>query len=942
MDSLFKTSLHPSLRLSLIGLAAAMAAVSADADVQILGEPGTNYLTIQAAVDAAAEGDTLLLAGEVYDGFVIDGKGLTLIALPGVDHEIRGQVLVRNLPANSTVRMDGLVIRGRQFIGFIQNETALQLDLNMGPVRLFGCDILGGSGPDDQLEDSYADGGHGVHLSGSLNVAFLDCELRGGNGAGVIGSFGNTGGAGGRGVWAENSAVALYDSRCLGGDGGTEGSNAGDGGDGYRAEGIGLFASGCTFQGGDGGDADDFLGPMAGDGGNGLWVQLKTQARLLDNTYIPGAGGDSDVGPDGDPGLPKFWEGGVLDDVAGSRRSLTVAQSFIGDGNDFQLRYDGEPGDTVFLALGGAPAFDFVASPPGVRLVKFPTHLPWQASIQGGSTSLRPGIQVGPSGSVDFNWSTQELGAGAWRSLTAQAHVIPAGGGRAIGGAVLLTTMDDEGSPDCNSNGRVDLFDIALGLEVDCNGDFKLDNCIVLTDCNSNGVDDLVDLDCGVSEDQNGNGILDECEAVVVHVNVNAAPGGNGSLAAPFDNLSDAFDLAIDGWTIKVADGVYSGPENRDLQFSARSLNVLSLGGSGACTIDLQQSGSAFIASGAGADIHITGFTIKNGLGASNPGGLLVDHGVTVTLEDCLFRNCRSPIGGALRSAGDTVIIDCVFENNKAILLSGTSRGGAIHASGELRVSGTSFGGNSADVGGAVHYSGFPTQNLFAHCIFRNNTAKTMGGALYQDKGRVRVDNSLLSNNSVTDGGGGAIWIGQFAPASMMVTNSTLVDNDAGAGTGTLDGGGACYVTEDGWIRFWNSILWDNTGAVGPSIKLDGSSHSNATVIVDYCDLQGGLSGIDVTHGVALGGNVILDQDPLFVNASIGDYRLGAGSVCIDAGDNLLLEEDDMDIDGDNNTNEIVPLDLIGNPRQVDDPSAPNTGSGQNPIADMGGLERQP
>jgi uncharacterized repeat protein (TIGR01451 family) len=48
-----------------------------------------------------------------------------------------------------------------------------------------------------------------------------------------------------------------------------------------------------------------------------------------------------------------------------------------------------------------------------------------------------------------------------------------------------------------------------------------------------------------------------------------------------------------------------------------------------------------------------------------------------------------------------------------------------------------------------------------------------------------------------------------------------------------------------------------------------------------------------------------------------GDYRLGAGSPAIDAGDNASLPADDDDLDGDGDTSETLPLDLDGNPRIV-------------------------
>ncbi|MFT7486999.1 MAG: hypothetical protein ACI9F9_002857, partial [Candidatus Paceibacteria bacterium] len=429
------------LRIVAVALASALGSSALHADVQILESPGALYPTIQGAVDAASAGDTLLIAGDVYEGFVIDGKTLTLVSLPGVVHEIQGQIVIRNLAANSRVRLDGLRVRARQNAYPVPNETGVLLQMNAGGVHFFGCDFRGGSGPDDMGADYFTVGGHGVHVTACSNVVFLDCDLTGGNGAGDHNGFVGDGGAGGRGLWSQNSAVAIYDSRCFGGKGGEAGTQGGNGGDGYHVSGLGMFASGTFFKGGDGGMASDVVVTGGGDGGAGIWVELGTAARLLNNTYAGGAGGFAISNP-GDPGPGLFFEGGQLDEVPGTRRSLTVERSLVADGDPFNLHVAGVPGDRVFLAIGRESLFDFSADPHGVRLVRFPNYLEWGA-----------GILLDASGEADFQLETFDLPAGNWRSFTAQALVLPAGGGDAIGGAVFLTSIDESLAPDCNGNG---------------------------------------------------------------------------------------------------------------------------------------------------------------------------------------------------------------------------------------------------------------------------------------------------------------------------------------------------------------------------------------------------------------------------------------------------------------------------------------------------------
>ncbi|MCP3914365.1 MAG: hypothetical protein GY711_02285 [bacterium] len=49
---------------------------------------------------------------------------------------------------------------------------------------------------------------------------------------------------------------------------------------------------------------------------------------------------------------------------------------------------------------------------------------------------------------------------------------------------------------------------------------------------------------------------------------------------------------------------------------------------------------------------------------------------------------------------------------------------------------------------------------------------------------------------------------------------------------------------------------------------------------------------------------------------------------------------EDADVDGDGDVGESTPLDLLGEVRAQDAPAAPTTGSGQDPVVDMGAFER--
>lgn len=70
-------------------------------------------------------------------------------------------------------------------------------------------------------------------------------------------------------------------------------------------------------------------------------------------------------------------------------------------------------------------------------------------------------------------------------------------------------------------------------------------------------------------------------------------------------------------------------------------------------------------------------------------------------------------------------------------------------------------------------------------------------------------------------------------------------------------------------------------------------------------------------------------MNPNFTDPDNNDYTLASGSPCIDSGENEDVPED-------------VELDLNGDPRFVDDPTAPDNGNGDPPLVDMGAFEFQP
>jgi len=110
------------------------------------------------------------------------------------------------------------------------------------------------------------------------------------------------------------------------------------------------------------------------------------------------------------------------------------------------------------------------------------------------------------------------------------------------------------------------------------------------------------------------------------------------------------------------------------------------------------------------------------------------------------------------------------------------------------------------------------------------------------------------------------------------------VDNSSTSGAGGIDF--ISYSSYDD-CTVTDTILWNNTGPVGPEIQFDGG-----VLAIEYSDLEGGQASVFVDPSATLvWGSGMIDADPLFLAPTADDYRLqqdppesGVVNPCVDAG----------------------------------------------------------
>ncbi len=328
--------------------------------------------------------------------------------------------------------------------------------------------------------------------------------------------------------------------------------------------------------------------------------------------------------------------------------------------------------------------------------------------------------------------------------------------------------------------------------------------------------------------------------------------------------IQAGIDAAAPGDIVQVADGIYTGDGNRDIDFSGKPIVVKSTAGPDSCIIDCQSShfdphrGFCFC-NGEDENSVIMGFTIRNG-SSDDEGGAISCHHASPTIIDCTFTSNQTiglvTGGGAIYfENSSSLILNCTFYANRSERAL-AAFGGAVfcrHSTPMFRncnFSANSTFGIAANRGGGIacDYS----DAIIADCVFTENRAGDGGGAIGFLGSSPHLTNCIVVQNKASRGGG--IYCIDSFPYLM---NCTLAMN-----TGSLEGG-----------AIWTSV---STVSIANSIvRLNSPSQFNDRnqMSIIYSNIQGGDPGR---------GN--LDVDPVFSRHCPPDFHLLPGSPCIDSG----------------------------------------------------------
>lgn len=297
--------------------------------------------------------------------------------------------------------------------------------------------------------------------------------------------------------------------------------------------------------------------------------------------------------------------------------------------------------------------------------------------------------------------------------------------------------------------------------------------------------------------------------------------------------IQSAINLAHDGDTILVAPGEY----DERIHFLGKAILVTSSDGAELTTITGNYSGTepvVYIPNGNDGRAQLRGFTIEGG---SSYG---VNSGAHVTIADCIIRDCSEAGISVGNQSVKVEIRDCTIENN--------NRGVYLRCD-SATVVGNRIVGNTYLWGGAGVYL-HARYSYFAHNLIADNAqlneASGYGAGLWVNSGvDLRFINNTFYGNSIPYGAGSGAAVYMYANSSTKVDfrNNIVAENGPGSGV---------FIASPANKTFEYNCVHNNT----PS------------------DYQG------VTPGTGS-----IDADPMFVDAPGGDFRLQAGSPCINTGD---------------------------------------------------------
>ena len=363
--------------------------------------------------------------------------------------------------------------------------------------------------------------------------------------------------------------------------------------------------------------------------------------------------------------------------------------------------------------------------------------------------------------------------------------------------------------------------------------------------------------------DTDGDGLIDGLE-VWRGTNPISHDGPLGiSVPGELPSIQTAIFAAFPSETITVDPGVYS----ENIHFVGkdvilRSTNPTDPDVVASTIIDGNEAGSVVTFSGEETpDCVLAGFTIRNG-DAVDGGGICGNDTLATIRNNTISHNWAGHAGGGIWGCDGIILNNTISDNscpqyggglsschgsiqNNTISGNWAEYGGGLYVCHATIEDNTIIGNSVENSGGGLQSCDGTIQNN----VISVNVAVNDGGALARCDGTIQ--NNVISDNSTGRFGGG-LYV-----CTGLILNNTIAGNHAG------EAGGGLQSCEGSII---NCIIWGNSdGDDGAQLRV--SSTPIYSCIQDWVE----------------GGEGNISSDPQFVDPDSGDYHLQPNSPCIDA-----------------------------------------------------------
>ncbi|MBN1764872.1 MAG: S8 family serine peptidase [Sedimentisphaerales bacterium] len=347
-----------------------------------------------------------------------------------------------------------------------------------------------------------------------------------------------------------------------------------------------------------------------------------------------------------------------------------------------------------------------------------------------------------------------------------------------------------------------------------------------------------------------GNQATDDNHGSGYPLSTSATPYGL-HVPGQYATIQAAVDAALPGETVWVADGIYTGPGNYDIDFLGKAITVRSENGADNCIVDAQNMGRVFLFQNSEtSDTVLDGFTITGGWsGSYSYGGAIFCKLAGPIIRNCIVTGNEADNGGGgigVSNTPTTIIEDCIIKNNKA-----RNAGGVWGGSPEIKRCIISGNIASYDYGGGICL----WQDSNAHiedCVFKNNCCRinNRGGAIGSQTACFLIRNCLFVDNFAMGDymGGGGIYVNH--------TNANI-ENCTFYGNTTTQQGGAMHFRGNRDVYVKNCIVFNNYP------QQIYRAMTTGTVTVIFSDVQGGYAG---------NGNI--SSEPYFADPAHDDFHV--------------------------------------------------------------------